>query len=243
MRVLLLYCLMFPSTINLFAMHANLEIHLMALDAAHKVNEELLFTAVLNNNAEKIKELFEQKKVNINMRRNEDGKTAVCLAAARGKKDALQELLRHNPDVNLPDNDGWTPLKKAADYDYLECARLLLEAEADPNKEDKQGYTPLMIAYDKFEMAQLLLSRGADVNHRAHLDGSTTLLRAANCSNFDMVKLLVGKGAHDSFRCKRVEKNAREITNNNAQSPSNSIEYKTRAQKCADFLNNAFQQQ
>lgn len=238
MCVLLFYCLMFLSTINLFAMHANLEIHLMALDAAHKVNEELLFTAVLNNNAEKIKELFEQKKVNINMRRNQDGKTAVCLAAARGKIDALQELLRFNPDVNLPDNDGWTPLKKAANYNHIECAKLLLASGAKPNQADKEGYTPLLNAYENLEMTRLLLAAGADVNYSAP-DGRTALYKAVADSKIEVVELLVKNGAQDSSRCTSNGFNARDLANANARDIQSSFVI-TKAQMCADFLNQKF---
>ena len=236
MRILL-YGFMLFSTINLFAMHVNREIHLLAMQASQKINEELLFTATLNNDAKKIKELLDKKTVNINAR-NEDGKTPVCLAVARGKNEALKELLRYNSDVNLPDNDGWTPLKKAANYNRIESARLLLVAGAKPNQADKEGYTPLLNAYQNLEMTRLLLEAGADANHSAP-DGRTALYMALGDSKIDVVELLVKHGAQDSSRCISNGFNARDLANANARDTHSSFGI-TEAQKCANFLNQKF---
>lgn len=219
---------MFFSHINLYCMHENI-----------KTKKELLFTAAENNDAEKIKELLEQKMAAIDDRRDNDGKTAVCIAASRGKYEALKELLRHNPDVNLPDNDGWTPLKKAADYGYLECARLLLAVGADPNKADKQGYTPLINTHKNLEMAQLLLDAGANVNHITK-DGKTALFWAVVNSHFETLELLVKRGATDSSKCISRGLNARSLANINAENSHSSYPDKTTAEKCADFLNEKF---
>lgn len=227
MRILL-YCLMFnPIT------------HLFAMDGIGEASEAL-FIAAENNDAEKIKELLEQKKMNINAR-NDRGKTAVCIAASRGKNEALQELLRHNPDVNLPDNDCWTPLKKAADYGHLESAKLLLAAGANPNLADKEGYTPLMHASRakmSFAMMQLLLTAGADTNHSA-CDGTTALYHAVADSRLVLVQLLVERGATDSSRCIKNGWNARDLAN----TYKGSVDYyglKSEGHKCADFLNKGF---
>lgn len=232
---LFLYCILSGAT-HIFAMNGNHEIHVLALEVSRKTNEESLFNAALNDDATAIKKLLEQNKVDINARRDEDGKTAVCIAASRGKKEALQELLRNEADVNLPDEGGWTPLKKAANYGYLGCARLLLAAGARPNQADKQDYTPLLNARQNLEMTRLLLGAGADPNHSSP-DGKSALYIAVADSNFDIVRLLVEHGATDLSRCKSNGFNARDLANANAKERTSSFPGKTADQKCAEFLN------
>ena len=87
-------------------------------------------------------------------------------------------LERFKPDLNA--KDGWqrTALQEAM-FGEVEIATLLLDAGADPNLPDDDGSTALFFAadYDKAELIRLLLSRGAQIDHKNAL-GQTVSERA-----------------------------------------------------------------
>ena len=60
-----------------------------------------------------------------------------------GNEHLRRLLLEHNPDVNIQDGDGSTPLHWCAIKGNGNLCRLLLEHNADVNIRDKHGYTPL----------------------------------------------------------------------------------------------------
>lgn len=205
-----------------------------------RVSEEALFAAAQEDNAEKIKELIQKEKVNVNAR-NKYGKTPLSIAASFGSNNALRELLRHNPDINLPNKDGWTPLKKAADHGLLESVQLLLNAGADVNQEDNEGYTPLLNAYNKPAIAKLLIERGADVNHRPRThSGFTTLMWAAQDNQLEVIQYLLAAGAHDDVRDDINGHNARDIANDRAQ--TDNFWGSITAKKCVKLLEEKFDQ-
>lgn len=195
--------------------------------------EKELFQAAKKNDSKTIKKLVEQEKVNINAQHIKSGKTALWIAASCDNRDAITELLKHNPDINLPDKYGWTPLKRAVHENKFESAQLLLAAGADVNQEDDEAYTPLLNAYNKFFMASELIKYGADVNHQA-IDGMTTLILAAGDSRLNILQLLVREGALDIFRNKASKRNAGEVAQTEAALGTSG------AQACADFLKEAF---
>lgn len=47
-------------------------------------------------------------------------------AVKRNNVQAVQELLKNNPDVNATDDDGYTPLMHAAKNNYPEIAKILI---------------------------------------------------------------------------------------------------------------------
>ena len=62
-----------------------------------------------------------------------DGWTALHLAACNGKLDCVKALIEAGADLNAKDNDGWTALHLAARYGKLDCVKALIEAGADLN--------------------------------------------------------------------------------------------------------------
>lgn len=68
--------------------------------------------------------------------------------------------------------------------------------ETDIDNEDCHGLTPLMwaSAYGQFPTVQLLLKRGAAVDHVGN-EGETALLLAAAGGHHDVLRLLLTSGA------------------------------------------------
>ena len=69
-------------------------------------------------------------------------------AANHGQHYAATLLLDHGAEVNLKDNNGWTPLHHAAWKGHTDVATLLIDRGADVNVKTIDGRTPLELAED-----------------------------------------------------------------------------------------------
>ena len=68
-------------------------------------------------------------------------------AAEGGRADVVRSMVQAGPDLDMEDDDGWTPLLIAAQNDHLDVVRCLVEAGADKDKATTDdGSTPLDIA-------------------------------------------------------------------------------------------------
>ncbi|XP_022758111.1 ankyrin repeat domain-containing protein 50-like [Durio zibethinus] len=118
---------------------------------------------------------------------NEHGKTAFALAVENGHSnlydllhlgDALNSAARiddvngmkrclvEGANVNCKDQNGWTPLHRAAFKGRIESVKVLLNHGAQVNLVDHNGYTPLHCAVEAghVEVALLLIAYGAKAN-------------------------------------------------------------------------------
>ncbi|KAF7850329.1 hypothetical protein BT93_L5622 [Corymbia citriodora subsp. variegata] len=113
-----------------------------------------------------------------------DGKTAFGIAAENGHSRLLDSLrlrdvllraarvddvhgmkscLAEGADVDARDQNGWTPLHRAAFKGRVESVKLLLSHGASVNAADDAGYTPLQCAVEAghAHLAMLLIAHGA----------------------------------------------------------------------------------
>ena len=93
---------------------------------------------------------------------NNEGNTALTLAAERELVALIPALVKGGADVNERGRDG-TALCVAAEKGKTEVAKALLDAGADPNLGDRNNQTPLMKAAqrDHVDVVVLLLARCA----------------------------------------------------------------------------------
>jgi len=90
--------------------------------------------------------------------KDENGFTALPLAAVRGNKDICQLLILNAANVNEKNHFGSTPLHLAAANGQKDTCQLLIQNGANVNEKDEDGKTPLHWAIEKGhkETAKLL---------------------------------------------------------------------------------------
>ncbi|PNT72497.1 hypothetical protein BRADI_2g45170v3 [Brachypodium distachyon] len=83
-----------------------------------------------------------------------------CIAVEENNTELLEEILRHDGDVNRPAKDGNTPLHRAVCDGNVQMVELLLEHGADIDKQDSNGWTPRALADQQgHEEIQLLFKQ------------------------------------------------------------------------------------
>jgi ankyrin repeat protein len=152
------------------------------------ISEEDIIQAVLYGDLKQLKRWAEQ---GVRVHTAE----ALCQAAASGKLEVVRYLVKEGgADVNLDDEDGYTPLYMAAQYGHTAIVRYLVNhLGADVDKASHGGMTPLVIAVleGHLDMSRCLVKElGADVNHRTH-NGNTPCHAASGKGDLRMLHCLV----------------------------------------------------
>jgi ankyrin repeat protein len=128
------------------AMHGNLELTKLLLDAGASVHERL----------------FEEDHSRRRRPPTSAGNTPLHWAAETGRLDLAKLLLEYGADVNAKNQAGQTPLYFAARANQMELAKFLSARKAKINAPDTFGRTPLWEASLRGhkEMMQWLLEQG-----------------------------------------------------------------------------------
>lgn len=125
-------------------------------------------------------------------------------ASALGKTARVQELLGKDSSLaNRIAPDGFHPLGLAAFFSHHDTVELLLNAGANVNVPAQNNLRVTALhsaaAAGRFDIAQLLIDRGADVN-ASHQDQYTALHAAAATGQVELAKLLLDRGADINAR-------------------------------------------
>ena len=145
------------------------------------------------------------------------GTTALHLASYRGYAEIAQYLVRAGANKDARNDDGATPLYRAAMMGNVEVVKMLLELEADRLLRPKwpqfrhptEGMAQLeemgsasilgqAVYLGNLEMVQMLFLHGCDLNEST-LDTLSTPLHFAVCSsadNSDVIRFLLANGAN-----------------------------------------------
>lgn len=67
----------------------------------------------------------------------------MCLVVLSGNLDAVKVLLEHGANVEIGEQDGYTPMHGAGFQGRAEIARVLIEHGVPPSSKHKDGFTPL----------------------------------------------------------------------------------------------------
>lgn len=80
--------------------------------------------------------------------------------------DILKVLITAGADLNIQNEEGWTPLHIAALHNNTEIVSMLVTAGAHLNVQNESGLTPLIVAAsnNNKEVVQILIFAGADLD-------------------------------------------------------------------------------
>ena len=124
-------------------------------------------------------------------------------AAAVGKSDRVRELLDEDPSLaNAWADDGFQPLGLSVFFGHPETAKVLLDAGSEVNSASRNDFKVMPLhsacavrdADKRYELAKMLLERGADPNARQK-DEFTPLMEADQVGDMRLRELLVQHGA------------------------------------------------
>lgn len=138
------------------------------INATDRLGQSLLHVAPTKD----ITKLLIDRKIHLNIKRHNDGATALHIAAEQGLRDVVKILLEHGADVNATDKFGNTPLHRAKEWAIV---GLLIDHAAVVNAKNGDGNTPLLhfirtlitnVPSDggSIEILRALVLHGADIN-------------------------------------------------------------------------------
>ncbi|KAL3527262.1 hypothetical protein ACH5RR_011918 [Cinchona calisaya] len=123
--------------------------------------------------------------------------------AASGEFYLVNNLIKHNVDINAPDKDGLTAIHRAIIGKKQAIFNYLLRESTNPFVRDKDGATLMHYAVRtaSSQMIKILLLYNVDINLQDD-DGWTPLHLAVQSRRTDVVRLLLIKGADKTIRNK-----------------------------------------
>ena len=203
-------------------------------DTALAEGETALMTAARTGALDVVRLLLEHG-ADVNGAESWRGQTALMWAAAEGHEQLIPTMLSYGADVSARSTKGWTPLLFAVREGRIDVVQTLLEAGVDVEEslpvaqETRRGGTSaersatglnaflLAAANAHYELAALLVDRGADVNvasrgwtalhqaswvRKAGIAGSNnpSPKGSGNMTSLEFVRKIVGAGADVNAR-------------------------------------------
>ena len=118
-------------------------------------------------------------------------------AAAKGDLADVKRHLQKGTDVNIKDDNDWTPLLYSAFNGKQDVVVFLISKGADVNVASRiTGWTPLHVAADKGHLGvvKILVGAGANVNAKDSI-GMTPISSAVGDNHKDVIEFLKQHGA------------------------------------------------
>ncbi|KAL4727025.1 hypothetical protein ACLX1H_005925 [Fusarium chlamydosporum] len=128
--------------------------------------------------------------------RNDCGETALMIAARRGLKNMVQQLMDKGADIESRNESGETALAIVARRGHEDVVQQLIDKGADIESRNESGETALAIAvrWGRKDVVQQLMDEGADIQSR-NSNGEMLLAIAIREGHTNVVQQLIDKGA------------------------------------------------
>ncbi|KAK5851934.1 hypothetical protein PBY51_023447 [Eleginops maclovinus] len=158
-------------------------------------NDERLLAAVEHGEAEKVAPLLAKKGASA-VKLDNEGKSALHVAAARGHTDCLSVILAHGADLSITDAAGLNPLHLAAKNNHIECCKKLIQSKCPIDAVDTSGKAALhhAAASGNIQTVQLLCELKSPISLK-DADGLTPLLLSAKHAHAEVCSTLLDCGA------------------------------------------------
>ena len=134
---------------------------------------------------------------------NNDGNTALMLAAQKGHTDIFNALLAKNPNIiNAQNKFGATALYLAVENEHPDTVNALLNQGANTEIRQNNGWTALMFAAQKGHayIFNALLAKNPNIINAQNNEGWTALMIAAEHGHTGIVNTLLQRGANLDLR-------------------------------------------
>ena len=163
----------------------------------------LLYIAVANDQYDLVNLLLQQPAIKVD-ESNKLANTPLMEAAKKGNEAIAVRLLEQGASQLLVNKDGMNPLMLAAQSGHVPLVNLLLDHPTQQGEgfealkqSDMNKRTALILAVQKqhYEMAKLLLDKGADIHHQDDYC-INALMHAAHTGHLRLTKLLSRRGAN-----------------------------------------------
>ena len=125
--------------------------------------------------------------------KDEDGRTALDIACEYDNVDAIKEIIKHNPLMNLRANDSYTPLHRAAEHDAIYSIEYILSNNFfDPTSYLIESfYVPLHVAVENNNHMSVKMFLKYNVADKPRSSSGKTPLDIAIENNYeDIIKIL-----------------------------------------------------
>jgi len=128
--------------------------------------------------------------------KNEKEEVALIISCEKGNLDIIDFLIKNNPDVNMNNSIGNSPLiilcKRKFEDTLKSTLDKLIEKGAKINFKGEFGITPLMMAcyFNNTELVKYLIEKKADLNI-TNEDNDTPLIIATYFNNETIVNILL----------------------------------------------------
>lgn len=162
-------------------------LHSLLASCCASVNDHLepLSWAAMRGQLKVLQILLTRNGANANARDRSE-RTAISWAAQAGQADAVDLLLKHGADANLPDRYGSTPLWYALRENEEEIAKKLIPLDTKA--------LAMLVIENKPDLIKVIMRLGTDPDHK-DADGRTALHIAAYLGRLDCAKTLLSAGA------------------------------------------------
>ncbi|KAL0965708.1 hypothetical protein UPYG_G00284700 [Umbra pygmaea] len=158
-------------------------------------NDERLLAAVEHGEVDKVTTLLTKKGTSA-IKLDNEGKSALHVAASRGQTECLSVILAHGADISVIDASGFSALHLAAKNNHQECAKKLIQNKCVLDAVDSSGKTALhhAAASGSSVIVQTLCENKCPVNIKDK-DGLSPLLLSSRHAHAEVCNILLDWGA------------------------------------------------